>query len=97
MAVVVMGRVDVNSGGGDQQSRERWRLREQRGLSEFWDEKRNDMGRATIYRFENISSGSGLKQLLIVLESRLKWSWLQTVVEEGIISIGSKQELLLIS
>jgi hypothetical protein len=28
------------------------------GLREFWDEKQNDMGRATIYRFEPISSGS---------------------------------------
>jgi hypothetical protein len=36
----------------DFQSRERWRLREQQGLREFWDEKRNDMGRATIYRFK---------------------------------------------
>jgi hypothetical protein len=42
----------VDSGHGDRQSRERWRLREQQGLREFWDEKRNDMGQATIYRFK---------------------------------------------
>jgi hypothetical protein len=36
----------IDGGGGDRQSRE------------FWDEKRNDTGRATIYRFENISSSS---------------------------------------
>jgi hypothetical protein len=42
----------VDGGGGDRRSRERWELRE------FWDEKQNDTGRATNYRFENISSGS---------------------------------------
>jgi hypothetical protein len=36
----------IDGGRGDRQSRE------------FWDEKRNDMGRATIYRFKNISSSS---------------------------------------
>jgi hypothetical protein len=53
--------------GGDRQSRERQRLRE------FLDEKRNDTGHTIIYRFVNISIGSGLKPLLIVLESGLKW------------------------
>jgi hypothetical protein len=52
---------------GDWWSRERQRLRE------FWDEKRNNTGHTIIYRFVNISIGSGLKPLLIVLESRLKW------------------------
>jgi hypothetical protein len=59
----------IDGGGGDRQSRE-WR-----GLIEFWDEKRNDTGRATIYRFKNISNSSGLKPLLIVLESGLKQFW----------------------
>jgi hypothetical protein len=53
----------VDGSGGDRHSRE-WR-----GLREFWDEKRNNTGQATIYRFEDISSGSSLKLLLIVLES----------------------------
>jgi hypothetical protein len=35
----------------------RWR-RERRGLREFYDEKQNVTGRATIYRFETINSGS---------------------------------------
>jgi hypothetical protein len=35
------------------------------GLREFWDEKRNDTGWATIYRFKTISSGAGLKPLLM--------------------------------
>jgi hypothetical protein len=78
-------------GGGDRWSRERQRLRE------FWDEKRNDTRRATIYRFKNISSGSGLKSLLIVLESKSKRFWFQTVADEGIINSGSKLEPLLIS
>jgi hypothetical protein len=44
---------------GDQLELHRWwQSRELRELREFWDEKRNDMGWATIYRFENISSGS---------------------------------------
>jgi hypothetical protein len=34
---------DVDGGGG-----------ERRGLRDFWDEKRNDTERATIYRFKNI-------------------------------------------
>jgi hypothetical protein len=59
----------VDGSGGDWWSRERQGLQERQGLREFWDEKRNDMGRATIYRFKNISSGSGLKPMLIVLES----------------------------
>jgi hypothetical protein len=29
-----------------------------RELREFWDEKRNDMGWATIYRFKPIGNGS---------------------------------------
>jgi hypothetical protein len=51
------GSSGVDSGEGDQWSRE-WRSRERRGLREFWDEKRNDTGRATIYMFKNIRSGS---------------------------------------
>jgi hypothetical protein len=35
----------IDGGGGDRQSRE------QQGLREFWDEKRNDTGQTTIYRF----------------------------------------------
>jgi hypothetical protein len=46
------GSSSVDGDGGARQSRER------RGLREFWDEKRNDMGWATIYRFKNISSCS---------------------------------------
>jgi hypothetical protein len=52
MVVVAQKEPDVDGGGGDRRSRER------QGLREFWDEKQNDMGRATIYRFENISNGS---------------------------------------
>jgi hypothetical protein len=59
--------------------------------------KRNDMGRATIYRFKNISSSSGLKLLLIVLESGPKQFCFQTTTDEGIISSSSKLEPLLIS
>jgi hypothetical protein len=51
------------------------RLREWWRLREFWDERRNDTGLTTIYRFKNISSNSGLKPLLIVLESGPKWFW----------------------
>jgi hypothetical protein len=29
---------------------------DRQGLREFWDEKRNDTGRDTIYRFKNISN-----------------------------------------
>jgi hypothetical protein len=61
--------INGSGGGGDRQSRER------RGLIEFWDEKRNDTGRATIYMFKTISNSSGLKPLLIVLESGLKQFW----------------------
>jgi hypothetical protein len=39
------------------------------GLREFWDEKRNDTGCATIYRFKIISSGTGLKLLLMKILS----------------------------
>jgi hypothetical protein len=81
----------VNGGDGDRQSREWWRLRE------FWDQKRNDMGRATIYRFKNISTSFGLKLLLIVLESGPKQFCFQTATDEGIISSSSKLEPLLIS
>jgi hypothetical protein len=42
----------IDNGGGDRQSRER------RGLREFCDKKQNATGRATIYRFKTISSGS---------------------------------------
>jgi hypothetical protein len=96
MAVAVQEEASVDASGGDQQSRER-RSREKRGLREFWDEKRNDMGRATIYRFKNISNGSGLKSLLIVLQSGPKWFWFKTAADEDIISISSKLEPLLIS
>jgi hypothetical protein len=61
------------------------------------DEKRNDMGRITIYRFKNISSGSSLKPLLIVLKSGPMQLWFKTVPDGGIISSGSKLESLLIS
>jgi hypothetical protein len=87
----------IDGSGDDWQSRERWELRERRGLREFLDEQQNDTGRATIYRFRNISSGSGLKLLLIVLKSRSKQFWFQTAADEGIISSGSKLEPLLIS
>jgi hypothetical protein len=46
------GSSGVDGGGGDQWSRERW------GLRKFWNEKRNDTGHATIYRFENINNSS---------------------------------------
>jgi hypothetical protein len=52
MTAVAQEEAGVDSGGGDQQSRER------QGLKEFWDEKRNETEQATIYRFDNISSGS---------------------------------------
>jgi hypothetical protein len=51
MAVVALEEAGVDGGGGDRWSRER------RGLREFWDEKRNDTGRTSIYRFKNISTG----------------------------------------
>jgi hypothetical protein len=91
MVTVAQGEAGVDGGGGD------WRSREWRGLREFWGEKRNDTGQTTIYRFKNISSGSGLKPLLIVLESGPKWFWFKTTADECIISIGSKLEPLLIS
>jgi hypothetical protein len=87
---------ETGSSGVDGGRRAR-RSRERRGFREFWDEKRNGMGRATIYRIENISSGSGLKSLLIVLEYRPKWFWFTTTADEGIISSGSKLEPLLIT
>jgi hypothetical protein len=89
--------VGIDGGSGDRQSRERQRLRERRGLRVFWDEKQNDTGRTTIYRFKNISIGFGLKPLVIVLESELKRFWFQTAVDECIISSSSKLEQLLIS
>jgi hypothetical protein len=45
------------------------------------------MWQATIYRFKNISSGSGLKSLLVVLESGLKQFWFQIAADEGIIAV----------
>jgi hypothetical protein len=89
--VVETGSSGVNGGRGDRQSRE------QRGLREFWDKKLNDTGWSTIYRFKNISSGSCLKLLLIVLESEPKRFWFKTATDEGIISSDSKLEPLLIS
>jgi hypothetical protein len=47
-----IGSSAIDGGGGDRRSNKR------RGLREFWDKKRNDTGQTTIYRFENISSGS---------------------------------------
>jgi hypothetical protein len=79
---------DVDGGGGDWWSREK-QSRERRGLREFWDEKRNDTGPATICRFENISSGSYLEPLLIVLESGPNQFWFKTVADEGVISNSS--------
>jgi hypothetical protein len=90
MTAVAREEAGVDNDGGDQQSRDR------QGLREIWDEKRNVTGWATIYRFENISSGSGLKSLLIVLESGPKQFWFKTVADEGIISSGSKLKPLLI-
>jgi hypothetical protein len=81
----------INDGSGDRWSRER------RGLREFLDEKQNDMGLGTIYRFEIISSGSDLKPLLIVLKSGPKRFWFKTAPDECIISSGLKLEPLLIS
>jgi hypothetical protein len=51
MAVVALEEAGADGGGGDRWSRER------QGLREFWDEKRNDTGRTSIYRFKNISTG----------------------------------------
>jgi hypothetical protein len=51
---------------------------------------------SNIYRFKNISSGSGLKPLLIVLKSTVKQFWFKTVANEGIISNDSSFESLLI-
>jgi hypothetical protein len=81
----------VDNDSGDRRSRERLEFRE------FWDKKRNDTGRTTISMFKNISSGYGLKPLLIVLESRPKRFWFKTAADEGIISSSSKLEPLLIS
>jgi hypothetical protein len=39
---------------------------------------------------QNISSSSGLKPLLIVLESGPKWLWFQTTADEGSTSSGSR-------
>jgi hypothetical protein len=49
---------------------------------------------SNIYRFKNISSGSDLKPLLIVLESTVKQFWFKTVANEGIISNDSSFESL---
>jgi hypothetical protein len=54
------------------------------------------MGWATIYKFETISNNSYLEPLLIVLKSGPKRFWFKTTTDEGIISSGSKLELLLI-
>jgi hypothetical protein len=92
------GSSGIDSGGGDRRSRERWsREREQRGLREFWDEKRNDMGQTDIYRFKNIMSGFKSEPLLIVLESGLKQFWFKTTVDEGTISSSLQLESLLIN
>jgi hypothetical protein len=80
-AVEEIGSSGVDDGGGD------WR-----GLREFCDEKLNATGRATIYRFETISSGSLLEPLLIVLKSGPKRFWFKTAANGGIISNGSKLE-----
>jgi hypothetical protein len=79
------GLSSVDDGGGGQRTRERWSRRERRGLRLFWDEKRNDTRRATIYMFENISSDSSS---LIGLESVPKRFWFKTATDEGIISRG---------
>jgi hypothetical protein len=55
------------------------------------------MGRATIYKFKNINSGSDLKLLLIILEFGPKRFWFQTAADEDIISSSLKLETLLIS
>jgi hypothetical protein len=81
----------IDGSGGDQWSRER------RGLREFWDEKQNDMGRADIYRFENIRSDFILEPLLIVLESGPKQFQFKTAIDEGTICNDSQLEPLLIS
>jgi hypothetical protein len=94
--VVAQEEADVDGSDGDWWSREQ-RSRERWGLREFWNEKRNDMGWATIYRFKNINSGSGLKPMLIVLESEPKWFWFKTAANKGIISSDSKLKPLLIS
>jgi hypothetical protein len=52
------------------QRRERW------GLRDFCDEKRNVTGRTTIYRFETISSSSGIKPLLLLLS--IIWTKIHT-------------------
>jgi hypothetical protein len=85
------GSSSIDGGGGDRQSRE------QRRFKEFWDEKQNDTGRTTIYRFKNISNGFKLESLLIVLESGPKRFWFKTADDESIISSGSQLEPLLIS
>jgi hypothetical protein len=48
-----------SGGGGDRLEwrRRRW-SRERQGLRELWNEKQNDTGQTTIYRFENINNGS---------------------------------------
>jgi hypothetical protein len=69
-----IGLSGVDDGRGDRRSRERQRLRE------FWDEKWNDTGQTTIYRFENISRDSSLEPLLIVLESEWIGSGLQPLM-----------------
>jgi hypothetical protein len=48
------GSSGIDGSGGYWQSRESVR----QGLREFWDEKQNDTGHATIYRFKTIRIGS---------------------------------------
>jgi hypothetical protein len=97
VAAVVEEEVVVDSGSGiGGGRRQRW-SRERRELREFWNEKWNDTERAIIYRFKNISSGFGLKLLLIVLESETKRFWFKITAGEDIISNGLKLEPLLIS
>jgi hypothetical protein len=55
------------------------------------------MGRATIYKFKNINTGSDLKLLLIILEFGPKRFWFQTAADEDTISSSLKLETLLIS
>jgi hypothetical protein len=51
MEVEETGSNGIDGDGGDRRSSERQRL------GEFLDEKQNDTGWATIYRFRNINSG----------------------------------------
>jgi hypothetical protein len=59
--------------------------------------KSETMGQTTIYRFENINNNFKTELMLLVLESGLKRFSFKTNADEGIISIGSQLEPLLIS